>query len=162
MKAFALFLALAAASTASSLSAEELGDAGIRALPPALRSHVIKSAAECAKVDDGLLTVAAAALTRPDLDRDGDPDWILGEAGFSCSTSLTLFCGASGYCGNLVAIDDHVEWIGARAVEVLEAEDHTILLAWVPGDRCDGITATPCARAHVWDGTRWTTVGMAE
>ena len=111
---------------------------------------------------DGLLTVAAAALTRPDLDRDGDPDWILGEAGFSCSTSATLFCGASGYCGNLVAIDDHVERISGRALEVLEAEDHTILLAWVPGGHCDGITATPCARAHVWDGTQWTTVGMAE
>lgn len=150
-------LALALSLTALPALAQNLTPADIAALPAALQTHITKATATCAELDSGLLTVNADAVTRPDLNRDGTPDWILADAGFSCSSAASLFCGTGG-CDHTVLVGDTPTQVFAKGIDVFAGEYETALIAWVHGSLCGGDNTTQCALAMVWQDGAWTSV----
>ena len=51
---------------------------------------------EARQICDGDFSVYPESVVQRDLNGDGTPDWILDEAGFTCSTTTSLYCGTGG------------------------------------------------------------------
>ena len=151
--------ALLASLIASPALADNLSPAEIAALPTALQTRITDATANCTEMEGGTLTVDSSGLMRPDLNRDGTPDWILDEQAFSCSSAQSLFCGTAG-CNTTVLVGDNATEFYAKKTEVFQGEFFPVLIAWVHGNACDGYNYNPCALAMVWDQEegKWNTV----
>ena len=85
----AVFLAaVGAAFLAVSANAQDLSG-----LPAQLLEKVEAAQQACSDLDNGQFAVEFGAVHRVDLDGDIQPDWVLDEAGFACSTAASLYCG---------------------------------------------------------------------
>lgn len=151
---------LAFCVTALPSFAQDMSAADIAALPAALQSRITKATATCAEFESGALTVAADAVTRPDLNRDGTPDWILADSGFACSSALSLFCGTGG-CDHTVLVGDTPTQVFAKGIDIFAGEYETAMIAWVHGSLCGGDNTTQCALAMVWQDGVWNSVPTA-
>ncbi|MGA0540433.1 hypothetical protein [Neotabrizicola sp. VNH66] len=126
------------------------------ALPPELQAVVEKSAKNCASLDGGKLTVTDQAVSRPDLNGDGTPDWILDESGLQCSSDAAYFCGSGG-CSSTLLVDGVTTDIFGYGWEVVASRFGPVLLVDVGGADCGQADAAPCVRAMVWFQGRWNT-----
>jgi len=119
-------------------------------LPAPLLAKVTAARQACAAFENGRFQLEWGAVTRIDLDRDVHTDWVLDEAGFSCSSAASLYCGTGG-CDSHFLVGQTLTSIRNRGWSVATLGQHRVLLTDVHGSLCGGINPTPCVLAHVWD-----------
>lgn len=117
------------------------------------RDALSQAKAECAALENGVLTVEADAITSVDLTGDGAADEILDYSKISCSTALTYWCGSGGCAVGFYANGAKLE-IAARNWTVINWSETPILLTSLHGTGCGDTGANPCYKAFFWfDGT---------
>jgi hypothetical protein len=122
-------------------------------LPQPLATRLEAARAECEGFEGGTLHVGDTTLSRPDLNGDGVPDWVLDETGLSCSSAVSLFCGTGG-CMVSFLVGDIVTERLSKGWQVVAFGQMQVLLIRVHGSLCDGINPTPCVEAMVWDSAQ--------
>lgn len=121
-------------------------------LPEALIEKIEIAKKACSDFEDGQFAMEGGSILRVDLDGDLNSDWVLNEAGFSCSSAASLYCGTGG-CMSHFAIDSSsdVHSMLNRGWNAKTLGPHVVVLADVHGSQCGGINPTPCVSASVWD-----------
>lgn len=130
---------------AASASAQNLSD-----LPSQLLEKVEAAQQACSEFDNGKFALEFGAVHRVDLDGDIYRDWVLDEAGFACSTAVSLYCGTGG-CMSHFLVEDRVVSLFNQGWDMANIGPFRVLLADVHGSLCGGINPTPCIVASVWD-----------
>ena len=143
MRTLAAFVALACLPSA--LQAAELSG-----LPAPLVAKVTAARAACADFNGGEFALEWGAVVRTDLDGDLQPDWVLNERGFACSSAASLYCGTGG-CESHFLVGDTVTTLLNRGWDIVTFGRDRVLLTDVHGSRCGGINPTPCVESLVWD-----------
>ena len=143
MRALCRSLALLAACGA--VSAQE--SAG---LPPALQAKVTLASQACADFEHGEFSLEAGAVVRTDLDGDLQPDWVLNEHYFACSSAASLFGSTGGSLSHFL-VGDSIHSLLNQGWEMRTLGRNRVLLAEVHGTQCDAFGYTPCVTASVWD-----------
>ena len=119
--------------------------------------HEIVDAARqsCRDVDEGEFAMSGDAMTRVDLNGDGQADVLVDEAKFACSTSASLFSPTGGSRLHAIVGERHDVWM-VHAWRLVEWGEHTILLLAEHGSQCGGFGYQPCFEAVTWsdDGPR--------
>ncbi|TDL91461.1 hypothetical protein [Meridianimarinicoccus aquatilis] len=140
MKILATILALIAAPLLA--SADEM--------PTTLSSHLEDLRALCADFENGTLAVSDDAISRPDLNGDGTPDWVLDEGRLSCSSMASMSCGTGG-CGLTLVVDNVLTDRLSKGWKLVSFDPLTVLLIQVHGANCGGTNLNRCVEALVWD-----------
>ena len=65
-------------------------------LPAALAEKVTAARQACADNGNGEFALEWGVVTRTDLDGDFQPDWVLDESAYACSTAVSMFCSTGG------------------------------------------------------------------
>ena len=128
-------------------------------LPTALADKVTAAQHACAENDKGRFSLEWGAVTRPDLDGDLQPDWVLDESAYACSTAVSLFCSTGG-CMSHFLVDGAVASFLNQGWTVLTFGQNRILLTRVHGSACGGINPASCFIARTWapDAKTWRSV----
>ncbi|WP_170482794.1 hypothetical protein [Ruegeria arenilitoris] len=147
----ALFVAFYTASA----HAQDLSE-----LPFPLLEKVEAARQACSDFENGQFALELGAVHRIDLDGDIQRDWVLDEAGFACSTAVSLYCGTGG-CMSHFLIEDRMFSLLNQGWDMANIGPFRVLLADVHGSQCDGINPTPCVVASVWDADEmvWRSTG---
>lgn len=111
--------------------------------------ELIDAAQESCAGLGGEFSASPDAVTRQDLDGDGDEDTLVDESGFGCSTSATLFTPLGGSQLHAIVGDRHDVWM-AQAWRLIEWGEDTILLMAVHGSQCKGYGYQHCYEAVTW------------
>ena len=119
-------------------------------LPAALAEKVTMAREACANKHNGEFALEWGAVTRPDLDGDLSPDWVLDESAYACSTAVSLFCSTGG-CTSHFLVGDVVASFRNQGWTVLTFGRSRVLLTRVNGSDCRGDSPTPCFVARAWD-----------
>ncbi|WP_136645116.1 hypothetical protein [Tabrizicola sp. YIM 78059] len=109
--------------------------------PAEFNRVVSESAGFC----EGEFSLAEGTVTRIDLSGDGMPDWLLDTAGFTCSTTPSLYCGILG-CTVYTEIDGAIGMLTLKSWEVVTEQGETFLTA--PDQQGQPIR-------YRWTGTDW-------
>ena len=129
-------------------------------LPTQFLEKVEAAQQACSDMEDGQFALELGAVHRVDLDGDIRRDWVLDEAGFACSTAVSLYCGTGG-CMSHFLIEDRMFSLLNQGWDTANIGPFRVLLADVHGSRCDGVNPTPCVVASVWDADElvWRSTG---
>jgi hypothetical protein len=119
-------------------------------LPAALAEQVTLAQQACANVQNGEFTLEWGAVTRTDLDGDLNPDWVLDESAYACSTAVSLYCSTGG-CMSHFLVGNTFTSFRNQGWTVLTFDRNRVLLTNVHGTECGGNSWTPCSVARVWD-----------
>lgn len=119
-------------------------------LPAPFQARVDAATAECAAFEDGTFALDWGAVVRADLDGDLQPDWVLDEFGFRCSSAASLYCGNGG-CAAHFLVGESLSTIVTRGWDLAQLGPQRVLLVDVHGSDCGGIGPTPCVVSSVWD-----------
>jgi hypothetical protein len=117
---------------------------------------VAKARRMCAAFDGGTLDVGPDALSRPDLDGDGQADVLIDHAGLRCSNAAGLFCGSAG-CHIVAVIGDRSVDLFAQRWAVARFDGRPVLLLQRHGNFCGRDRTAPCIEALVWHDGRFLT-----
>jgi len=133
---------------------------GLALLPaPALASVdtiLAEAAAMCTEQDNGVFS-SEGAVRSLDLTGDGQPDTLVDQLLFTCSTAASLYGGSGGSMINVFVGEVQSDFL-VQGYEILNWADRTILLLALHGTNCNGIGAAPCFEALVWNGDRFMSV----
>jgi hypothetical protein len=133
---------------------------GLALLPlPALASVdtiLAEAAALCAEQDNGVFA-SDGAVRSLDVTGDGQPDTLVDELLFTCTTAASLYGGSGGSMIHVFVGDVQSDFL-VQGYEVLTWAGRTILLLAVHGSSCNSIGADPCFEALVWNGERFLSV----
>lgn len=129
-------------------------------LPTQLLERVEAAQQACSDMENGQFALELGAIHRVDLDGDIERDWVLDEAGFACSTAVSLYCGTGG-CMSHFLIEDRMFSLLNQGWDMANIGPFRVLLADVHGSQCGGINPTPCVVASVWDSDEmvWRSTG---
>ena len=119
-------------------------------LPAALAEKVTMARQACANNENGEFALEWGAMTRTDLDGDLQPDWVLDESAYACSSAVSLFCSTGG-CTSHFLVGDVVSSFRNQGWTVRTVGRNPVLLTRVHGSDCGGNSPTPCFVARVWD-----------
>ena len=119
-------------------------------LPAALAKKVTAARQACADNGNGKFALEWGAITRTDLDGDLQPDWVLDESAYACSTAVSLFCSTGG-CMSHFLVSNVVASFRNEGWTVLTFGGHRVLLTRLHGPRCGAISSAPCFVARAWD-----------
>lgn len=106
--------------------------------------------AACVAYRDGTFSPGNAVFSI-DLDGDGDPDSVIDERAFSCSSAASMYCGTGG-CMLHAIIDARVWSFQAEGWRMIDWDGRPILLVARDGGWCGGVGAQVCFEAVVWSG----------
>jgi hypothetical protein len=126
---------------------------------PALASVdtiLAEAAAMCTEQDNGVFS-SEGAVRSLDLTGDGQPDTLVDQLLFTCSTAASLYGGSGGSMINVFVGEVQSDFL-VQGYEILNWADRTILLLALHGTNCNGIGADPCFEALVWNGDRFMSV----
>ena len=140
-----LLPAVSAVFCAASASAQDLSD-----LPSQLLEKVEAAQQACSDFENGQFALEFEAVQRVDLDGDIYRDWVLNEAGFACSSAVSLYCGTGG-CMSHFLVEDRMFSLLNQGWDMANIGPFRVLLADVHGSQCGGINPTPCIVASAWD-----------
>ena len=128
-------------------------------LPAALAEKVIAARQACADNGNGEFALEWGAVTRTDLDGDLQPDWVLDESAYACSTAVSMFCSTGG-CMSHFLVGDVVASFRNQGWTLVTFGRNRVLLTRVHGSDCGGNSPTPCFDARAWDpeATVWRSV----
>ena len=129
-------------------------------LPAQLLTKVEAAQQACSNFENGQFALELGAVHRVNLDGDIQQDWVLDEAGFACSTAVSIYCGTGG-CMSHFLIKDHMFSLLNQGWNMANIGPFRVLLADMHGSQCDGINPTPCVVASVWDAEEkvWRSTG---
>jgi hypothetical protein len=119
-------------------------------LPAALAEKVTAARQACADNGNGEFALEWGAVTRTDLDGDLQPDWVLDESAYACSTAAALFCSTGG-CVSHFLVGDVVASFRNQGWTLVTFGRNRVLLTRVHGSDCGGNGPAPCFIAHAWD-----------
>ena len=119
-------------------------------LPAALAEKVTAARQACADNGNGEFALEWGAVTRTDLDGDLQPDWVLDESAYACSTAVSLFCSTGG-CVSHFLVGDVVASFRNQGWTLVTFGRNRVLLTRVHGSDCGGNSPTPCFVARAWD-----------
>lgn len=119
-------------------------------LPADLAEKVAVARQACAKVENGEFALEWGAVTRTDLDGDLQPDWVLDESAYACSTAVSLFCSTGG-CSSHFLVGKVLTSFRNQGWTVLTFGRNRVLLTRVNGSGCGGNSPAPCFVARAWD-----------
>ena len=119
-------------------------------LPAALAEKVTAARQACADNGNGEFALEWGAVTRTDLDGDLQPDWVLDESAYACSTAVSLFCSTGG-CMSHFLVGDVVASLRNQGWTGVTFGRNRVLLTVVHGSDCGGNSPTPCFVARAWD-----------
>jgi hypothetical protein len=119
-------------------------------LPAVLAEKVTMARQECAEIDNGRFILEWGAVTRVDLDGDLNPDWVLDDDGYACSTAAAFYCSTAG-CFSHFLVGDVVTSFRNQGWTVLTFGRNRVLLTRAHGSDCGGNSPTPCFVARAWD-----------
>ena len=119
-------------------------------LPAALAEKVTMARQACANNENGEFALEWGAMTRTDLDGDLQPDWVLDESAYACSSAVSLFCSTGG-CTSHFLVGDVVTSFRNQGWTVRTVGRNPVLLTRVHGSDCGGSSPTPCFVAGAWD-----------
>jgi len=119
-------------------------------LPAILQPIVEEAERACAEFNTGESALEWESVQRVDLDGDHRSVWVLNEAGFACSSAVSLYCGTGG-CVSHFLVEDRVFSLLNRGWEMVNIGRDRVLLADVHGSQCGGINPAHCIVASVWD-----------
>lgn len=119
-------------------------------LPPQLLEKVETAQQACTEFQSGTFGLEFGAVKRVDLDGDLQPDWVLDESGFSCSSAASLYCGTGG-CMSHFLVGESLASQFNQGWDMTQLGPFRVLLTDVHGSQCGGINPTPCVVASVWD-----------
>ena len=119
-------------------------------LPAALAEKVTAARQACADNGNGEFALEWGAVTRTDLDGDLQPDWVLDESAYACSTAVSLFCSTGG-CMSHFLVGDVVASFRNQGWTLVTFGRNRVLLTRVHGSDCGGNSPTPCFVARAWD-----------
>jgi len=119
-------------------------------LPEALAEKVTVARQACAEAENGEFALEWGAVTRTDLDGDLQPDWVLDESAYACSTAVSLFCSTGGCVSHFLVVDV-VGSFRNQGWTVLTFGRNPVLVTRVHGFDCVGNGPTPCFVARAWD-----------
>ncbi|WP_174822009.1 hypothetical protein [Ruegeria arenilitoris] len=147
--------AMFAALYTGSANAQDLSE-----LPFPLLEKVEAAQQACSDFENGQFALELGAIHRVDLDGDIKRDWVLDEAGFACSTAVSLYCGTGG-CMSHFLVEEHLFSLLNQGWDMANIGPFRVLLADVHGSQCGGINPTPCIVASVWDSDEmvWRSTG---
>ena len=140
-----LLPAIGAVLCAASAKAQDRSE-----LPQQLLEKVEAAEKACSDFENGQFALEFGAVNRVDLDGDIQRDWVLDEAGFACSSAVSLYCGTGG-CMSHFLIEDRVFSLLNQGWDMANIGSFRVLLADVNGSQCGGINPTPCITASAWD-----------
>lgn len=123
--------------------------AGAAERPPAVEAILADGAAACAGVEDGTFALAEDAVAHVDLTGDGQPDWVVAERGFRCSTSAALYCGTGGCMVHFV-VGSSVDARIAKGWTRIDWPPATVILLELHGTECGGTNLRRCVEAITW------------
>jgi hypothetical protein len=134
----------------------------ISKLPELLQEKVDQARQACSDFENGQFALEWGAVTRVDLDGDLQPDWVLNERFFACSSAVSLYCGTGG-CMSHFLVGDVLASVLNQGWDVVDLGPHRVLLTDVHGSQCGGINPTPCVTASIWDAEVgvWRSTGAA-
>ena len=121
----------------------------VRAAEPAMDAFLAEAEETCRSFEDGRFRLAPGALSRPDINGDGQADVLLNGAHLICSTATGLYCGRAG-CQILVVVDDVAVELFAQSWRIVQMGDQPVLLLRYHGNFCGGDGVMPCVEALVW------------
>jgi hypothetical protein len=119
-------------------------------LPVALAEKVTAARQACTDNGNGEFALEWGAVTRTDLDGDIQPDWVLDESAYACSTAVSLFCSTGG-CTSHFLVGDVVASFRNQGWTLVTFGRNRVLLTRVHGSDCGGNSPTPCFVARAWD-----------
>lgn len=125
---------------------------------PVLAEKVAVARLACAEVDNGEFALERGAVTRPDLDGDLNPDWVLNENANACSTAVSMFCSTGG-CMSHFLVDDTVSSFLNQGWSMFTFGRDRVLLNDVHGSDWGSISPTRCFIARAW-GSRCESVAV--
>jgi hypothetical protein len=125
-------------------------DLDLTGLPAALAEKVTAARQACADNGNGEFALEWGAVTRTDLDGDLQPDWVLDEGAYACSTAVSLFCSTGG-CTSHFLVGDVVASFRNQGWTLVTFGRNRVLLTRVHGSDCGGNSPTPCFVARAWD-----------
>jgi hypothetical protein len=140
-----LLPSVSAVFCAALASAQDLSD-----LPSQLLEKVEAAQQACSDFENGQFALEFGAVQRVDLDGDIYRDWVLDEAGFACSSAVSLYCGTGG-CMSHFLVEDRMFSLLNQGWDMANIGPFRVLLADVHGSQCGGINPTPCIVASAWD-----------
>jgi hypothetical protein len=114
------------------------------------------AAAMCTEQDNGVFS-SAGAVRSLDVTGDGQPETLVDELLFTCSTAASLYGGSGGSMIHVIVGDVQSDFL-VQGYELLTWAGRTILLLAVHGSSCSSIGADPCFEALVWNGERFLSV----
>lgn len=132
------------------VSPVEVNAQELAGLPAALAEQVTLAQQACANVQNGEFTLEWGAVTRTDLDGDLNPDWVLDESAYACSTAVSLYCSTGG-CMSHFLVGNTFTSFRNQGWTVLTFDRNRVLLTNVHGTECGGNSWTSCSVARVWD-----------
>jgi hypothetical protein len=119
-------------------------------LPTPLLARLDALRADCAGFEGGALTLGEDAISRPDLNGDGNADWALDTHAMTCSSAASLFCGTGG-CSVSFMVGDVLTERLAKGWRLVQFGPFPTLLLQVHGTNCGGTNQNTCIEALVWD-----------
>ena len=119
-------------------------------LPAALAEKVIAARQACADNGNGEFALEWGAVTRTDLDGDLQPDWVLDESAYACSTAVSMYCSTAG-CLSHFLVGGVVTSFRNQGWTLVTFGPTPALLTRVHGSGCGGNSPTPCFVARAWD-----------
>jgi len=119
-------------------------------LPAALAEKVTAARQACADNGNGEFTLEWGAVTRTDLDGDLQPDWVLDESAYACSTAVSMYCSTAG-CMSHFLLGEVVSSFRNQGWTALNFGQSRVLLTRLHGSTCGGSGPTLCFIARVWD-----------
>ena len=125
--------------------------------PDAISALLAEAQQACAAFEDGVLTIGAKAIQRPDLDADGAPDWVLDTGQLQCSSMASLYCGTGG-CTHVFVVGGHSLDRLAKGWGVVDLPPLRVLLLQVHGADCGGTNLRRCVEALTIDADGFQTV----
>jgi len=106
--------------------------------------------AACAAVEGGTFSLAPDAVSETDLSGDGTSDTVIDEAGFRCSSAVSLYCGTGGCMVHVFVYEERVQSRVAKGWKVIDWPPLRVLLLALHGTECGGTNLRGCVEALVW------------
>lgn len=114
------------------------------------------AAALCAGQDNGSFG-SEGAVIQIDVTGDGQPDTLVDEGRFTCSTAASLYSGSGGSLLHVLVGEAQSDFL-VQGFEVLNWSGNTLLLLALHGSNCNAIGAEPCFEALAWGDGRFLSV----
>tara|TARA_R110002049_G_scaffold307897_1_gene510061 strand:+ start:2572 stop:3051 length:480 start_codon:yes stop_codon:yes gene_type:complete len=126
----------------------------VAAPPSELAKNLVDTARKnCEALDAGLFEVDPAYIVTLDLDGDGQPDELVDESHFSCSSSASLFTPNGGSMLHAIVNSAIFSW-PVNAWRIVDWGRDKVLLLAEHGTECSGYGYQPCYEAVVFSEHR--------